>query len=94
MAEIKKLNVWAASGAGMFTWMILMLTVGIGAYFGWGVEFMKTWADLYIGFDKTPVGILIGALWGAFDGFLCGALFAALYNWVYGWCPLIKKKSH
>ena len=37
---------------------------------------------IYIGFNYTYVGGLIGFCWGFVDGLIGGAIFAWLYNWL------------
>ena len=35
---------------------------------------------VYIGFDISPAGSVIGFAWAFVDGLICGAIFAWLYN--------------
>ena len=75
-----ELNVIAfAIGLGG-AWAICMLINGIGAMYGWGVKTMEAMASVYIGFDATILGSIIGALWGFLDGVLLGALIALFHN--------------
>ncbi len=61
-------------GGGMFV-------LGIAAALtGWGAGLVDPLASLYIGFDATLTGSLIGAAWGLVDGAIFGGLIAWLYN--------------
>ena len=62
----------------------------------WGVGiFLLTWwviavggstgdptflGRIYIGYEISPLGSVIGLVWGAADGLIAGAIFAWLYN--------------
>ena len=62
----------------------------------WGVGlFLGTWwviassgstgeptflARIYIGYEISPLGSVIGLAWGTIDGLIAGAIFAWLYN--------------
>jgi hypothetical protein len=35
---------------------------------------------VYLGYNISPLGAVIGLLWGLVDGFVGGAVFALLYN--------------
>jgi hypothetical protein len=35
---------------------------------------------IYLGYNISPVGSVIGFLWAFFDGLIAGAIFAWLYN--------------
>ena len=37
---------------------------------------------VYIGYNISPVGSLIGLLWATVDGLILGAIFAWLYNFI------------
>ena len=37
---------------------------------------------IYIGFNFTPKGSLMGAIWGFVDWGIAGAIFACLYNYI------------
>lgn len=39
---------------------------------------------VYIGYELTPMGSIIGLIWGLADGAIGGAIFAALYNGLTG----------
>ena len=43
-------------------------------------DFVNMMASLYIGYDGTVKGAILGLLWGFADGFVGGALLAWFYN--------------
>lgn len=47
---------------------------------GWGAELQAIAEDLYVGYDETSSGVVIGAIWGFADGLVCGVLVGWLYN--------------
>jgi len=47
---------------------------------GWGAPLVEMLSSLYIGYDATPMGTVIGALWAFGDGFIFGYLVACIYN--------------
>ena len=69
----------------------------------WGVRlFLGTWwviatsgatgeptflARIYIGYEISPVGSVIGLVWGVIDGLIAGAIFAWLYNAIVNRLP-------
>lgn len=61
-------------------WAGGVATLGIIARNGWGELIHDDLADLYIGYDKTTSGILIGAIWGFADALAAGVLVGWLYN--------------
>jgi len=89
--KLPKLNPWAFSGAVMITWFIYIVLLGITSAFGWGTQLMNSLSSIYVGYDVTLLGILIGGLWAAVDAFVFGLLIALIYNWTLNWCPMIKK---
>ncbi len=46
----------------------------------WGDQMVWILGNVYVGYDASVVGALIGAVWGFADGFIGGALLAWLYN--------------
>lgn len=47
---------------------------------GWGTPFVALLGSLYVGYNATFTGIVLGAVWGFVDGFISGAVLAWLYN--------------
>ncbi len=62
------------------SWAACMLFVGWAAMFGWGGKFVEVMSSVYIGFEPTLVGGIVGALWGFVDGAIGGLLIAVVYN--------------
>ncbi len=63
-------------------WAIYVGCVGITAMFGWGNALLAALASLYIGYQASVIGALIGAAWAFVDGFIAGVVIAWVYNWV------------
>lgn len=61
-------------GLGAFLLAILSLA------FNWGTKFVELLSSMYIGYDSTIRGSLIGAAWGFVDAGIAGVLTAWLYN--------------
>jgi len=78
--KVEKLSVRGlAVGLGVF-WAVCMLFIGWASMFGWGVRFVEMMASVYIGFEPTFLGGIIGAIWGFIDGAIGGAIIAIVYN--------------
>ena len=73
---------------------IKAFSLALGLFWGVGL-FLITWwmivnngithqtlmiGKIYIGYDVSPLGSIIGMIWGFFDGIIGGAIFAWLYN--------------
>lgn len=76
----EELDPWALAASLGIVCVVFVVFIGIAASFGWGEELVPLISSIYIGFDSTVVGILIGAVWAFVDGVIGGALIAALYN--------------
>jgi len=61
-------------------WAGAVLGLGLTARRGWGDEWRDLLADVYVGYDSTDRGLLVGALWAFADGFVGAYLLAGLYN--------------
>lgn len=68
-----------ALGIGIY-WGLAMLVAGWTSIFGWGTEFVTTMSSIYIGYEASFIGGIIGGVWGFFDGLIAGALIAFFYN--------------
>lgn len=78
-----KLNVTAIGLALGVVYAIGMFVMGlIAMYFDVGNPLVELVGTLYIGYNDTIVGSLIGAGWGFLDGFVFGVIFAWFYNLV------------
>ena len=60
---------------------LAMLIVGLTAtYAGYGVAIVELCSSLYIGYDITLVGSIVGGIWGFFYGAILGGFFAIVHN--------------
>lgn len=82
MAIVKpaKWNVLGLTLAAGITWGASMVIAGWGAIFGWCNAFVEVMASIYIGYEPTFIGGVIGGIWGFADGALAGFLIALFYN--------------
>jgi hypothetical protein len=62
-------------------WAGAVVVLGLVARRGWGDEWRDLLADVYLGYDSTARGLVIGAVWAFVDGFVGASLLAWLYNW-------------
>lgn len=49
-------------------------------WFNWGTGLVAPLGTLYIGYQATVVGALIGGAWAFADGFVGGLVLAWIYN--------------
>ena len=76
-----KLNVKAFALAVGIVWGAAMFLLGILAMLcGWGAKFVEILSSLYIGYNATFLGSIIGAAWGFVDAGIGAAVVAWLYN--------------
>jgi len=75
-----KLNVKGLAIALGTTWALGMLIAGWGAMYGWATEFVAVMGSVYLGYDATFSGGIIGAVWGFVDGAIGGFVIAVIYN--------------
>jgi hypothetical protein len=60
---------------------LAMLIIGISAtYANYGANIVALCSSIYIGYDITLVGSIVGGIWGFLDGLVGGFIFAWLYN--------------
>lgn len=86
--ERQKLHVCGLGFAFSLTWAIGILFVGLTSWlFSWGNAFVDVMGSVYVGYDATFVGTLIGTVYALVDGFVGGVLIAFFYNI----CPCCKK---
>lgn len=60
----------------------VILLALMSSVLGWGTAIVHLMGSLYIGYNTSFVGVLIGAFWGFFDGFIAGYLFSWIYNMI------------
>jgi len=76
-----KLDVKALGLTLGIIWSAALLIMGIAAmFFSYGNGLVRAMGSIYIGYQATILGSLIGAIWGFFDAGICGLLIAWLYN--------------
>lgn len=81
MSNCRNLSILRFSIAIGFTYGLGMLFLGLmGTYCGWGANVVEAMGTVYIGYQTTIMGSIIGGLWGLVDGFIGGALIAIMYN--------------
>lgn len=68
-----------ALGVGIY-WGLAMVVTGWCAMFDWGNSFVSVMSSIYIGFEPSFIGGIVGGIWGFFDGLLAGAVSGYFYN--------------
>lgn len=82
-----RLHPFAFGVAAGVTWGLGILFVGLLAWwFGYGLHFQETIASIYIGYDTSLQGVILGTLWALIDGFVAGVIFGYIYNIVRRCC--------
>lgn len=61
-------------------WAGAVVVLGLTARRGWGDEWRDLLADVYLGYDSTNQGLVVGAVWAFADGFAGAYLLAWFYN--------------
>ncbi len=61
---MNRLNVKALAIAVGSAWALCMLFAGWAAIFGWSVKFVEIMGSVYIGYEPTLLGGIIGCLIG------------------------------
>ena len=71
--------------AGGILWSLSLLCCALlNMFFSYGSMWMTLIADVYLGFEITPLGIIVGMVWAFFDAFIGLAIFAWIYNKLNG----------
>ena len=73
-------NIKAMALTGGIVWAVANLIAGVSAMYGWGQAYVDVMGSVYLGFQATLLGSLIGAAWAFVDGLIGGAVFAWLYK--------------
>lgn len=74
-------------------WGSAVLIVGLLAhYFSYGTAFVTSMGIMYIGYEPSVLGSIIGGVMGFIDALIAGALIAWLYNLFLRCC--CKKNTH
>jgi len=61
-------------------WTFYVFCLALVAMFGWGTAMQQMLASLYLGYEASIIGALIGAVWAFVDGFIAGVVIAWIYN--------------
>jgi len=61
-------------------WAGAVVVLGLTARQGWGDEWRDLLSDVYLGYDSTMRGLVVGGVWAFADGFVGAYLLASLYN--------------
>ena len=77
MERLRIIPLAVAVGA---VWALGVLFLALAAMFGWGTALVELLGSLYLGYDASVLGGIIGALWAIVDGAIAGALIALIYN--------------
>lgn len=86
-SPLPRLSACALGVAAGITWGLGLLILAILAkYLDIGGALVNAIATVYIGFNLTPLGMLIGICWGLLDGFITGFIFALIYNFALKHC--------
>ena len=71
-------------GFGMSLGILWALSVAVisllSIYLSYGTAIVTFLTTVYLGYELTLVGVLIGTGWAFLDGFVGGFLLAAVYN--------------
>jgi len=80
-----KLDVVKFGWACAILWGACVLSMGImSGFVNWGTPLVKGLSSLYIGYNTTPAGIIIGTIWALLDAGIGGCLLAWIYNKLVG----------
>lgn len=78
---VRNINVAGLGFALGIACAVYALFIGAAAWlFGWGTAVVEVLSSLYIGYDATFLGAVIGAVWAFVDGFIGGVIIGWLYN--------------
>ena len=77
-----KLSIKGMALACAIIWSLLILLVTLlnmitGTY---GEDFVFAMSSVYLGYDSTFIGLIVGIIWAIVDGAIGGVIFAWLYN--------------
>ena len=78
---MNKLNIKALGLTLGIIWGSGILFLGLmSTFWNWGLGFVTLMGSVYIGYNSTLGGTLIGTIWGFCDGTICGLLIGWIYN--------------
>ena len=74
----KSVNLGLALG---IVWGAYIFTLGlIATIWHYGVELVQLTSSMYLGYQATITGSILGGLWGFVDGFIFGFLVCLIYK--------------
>ena len=86
-----KLNICAMGMAIGLTWGFGCLFLSyMQIWFQMGQPMIDAIASIYLGYEATYLGGVIGLFWAFIDGFIGGIIVAFLYNKFMRCCPTCK----
>lgn len=56
------------------------LIMGWASMYGWGGDKVSSLSSLYMGYESSFIGGIIGGIWGFFHGLIAGVVIAFFYN--------------
>ncbi len=77
---MQKFNLWKFCLALGIVWGVASLLAGWFAALGWGELYVRVMASIYIGYEPSFLGGIIGGVWGFFDAAVFGLALAFIYN--------------
>lgn len=77
---MQKLDAKAMALSIGIVWSALIFLSAFMAMLGWAVDMVDVLGSLYIGYQATFAGAIIGALWAFIDGYVGGLIVVWLYN--------------
>ena len=79
--SLSKLNELCLGLAIGIACAVYVLFIGVLAWlFGWGYSVVEVLSSLYIGYNASLLGAMVGAIWAFVYGFIAGVVIAWLYN--------------
>lgn len=65
---------------GIVTGLFMMLFAWAGLFWGYGLDLIEEWSNVFPGYTYSLVGGVIGFGWGFLEGFITGFVIAWIYN--------------
>jgi hypothetical protein len=78
IGNLNAIRVGLALGKVAGIYMVLLAL--FSKLFGWGGLLLRLIGSIYVGYDTSLKGVIIGAVWAFIDMFIAGWLFAQIYN--------------
>lgn len=86
-----KIHTCALGTAFGLTWGLGMLCLSLCfIWFNIGGALLTSLGSIYVGYEGTYLGGLIGLFWGLVDGFIGGVILGFFYNRLLTRCPVCK----